>query len=145
MSDIGKVGGTASAAFDLSDDLLDHLAVVGRRAERAASKSMTTLGSRSSAWANSLTEISGRFGMLTLLSTSSGMRSLGRVAFEQVDQVLGIAQIGEVGRRRDHDLVGLEHDLLRPGGPEMRQVDGDVRHVLAHHVEHGIAGGGSRS
>ena len=38
-------------------------------------------------------------------------------ALELIDQILGVAQIGEIGRRRDHHMVGPEHDLLRPGRP----------------------------
>ena len=63
-----------------------------------------------------------------------------RVLLEQIDEVLGVAQIGEIGHRGDDDLVGLQQHALDPWRPRVRQIHGDERNVLAHDIEHDVAG-----
>ncbi len=75
-----------------------------------------------------------------LIEHQEGRTVVGARGFQLVDEILGVAEIGEVGHRRQHHAIGPEHDLFRPGGPEMRQVDGNPRHILAHDAEHGLAG-----
>ncbi len=55
---------------------------------------------------------------------------------QEIDHVLGVPQVREIGHGRDHHVVGGHQDLLGPGRPDVRQVDRDERHVLAHHIEH---------
>ena len=45
---------------------------------------------------------------------------------QQVDQVLGVAQVGEIGRRDDQDVVGADQRALGPAGPDMRHVEHDA-------------------
>ena len=52
-----------------------------------------------------------------------------------IDQVLGVAQIGEIGRRHDQDVVGADQGAPRPAGPDVRHVEHDARHGGAQHVE----------
>ena len=90
-------------------------------------------------------EISGRLGVLTMLITRRGAASLAQLLLQQIDQVFGIAQVGEIGEGGDNDFVGLQQDALDRWGPGVRQIDGHVGHVLAHDIEHEIAGVGEIS
>ncbi len=53
---------------------------------------------------------------------------------QQIDDVLGVAQIGEIGRCGDDHLVRLQEDALAPRRPRVRQIDRDVGHVLSDDV-----------
>src|SRR5690242_8799715 len=63
-------------------------------------------------------------------------------ALKLVNQVFGIAEIGEIWRRRDHDMIRAKHDLLRPCAPQMRYVNGDPGDIVAHDIEHLFTAGG---
>ena len=47
---------------------------------------------------------------------------------EQVEQVLGIAQIGKVGFGNDQNLVGADQRALGPPRPLVRKVEHDAGH-----------------
>jgi hypothetical protein len=59
---------------------------------------------------------------------------------QEIDQVLGVAQIGEVGRGDDEDVVGGDQHALRPSAPHMRHVDDGARDGGAQHVEDAVEG-----
>ena len=61
-------------------------------------------------------------------------------AAQQIEQVLGVAQIGEVGRRDDQDVVGVDQGALGPAGPLVRHVEHDAGHRRAQRVEDRIEG-----
>ncbi len=48
-------------------------------------------------------------------------RSLGRERLQQIEHVLGVAQVGEVGRGHDQNVVGADQGALGPARPLMRQ------------------------
>ncbi len=65
-------------------------------------------------------------------------------AFDEIEHVLGVAQIGEIGHGRDDDLIGLQQHVLLPRRPGMWEIDRHVGHVLAHDVDDGLAGLGRK-
>ena len=145
---LGPVGQEVGEAAErigrlrLVGHLLDHLAVIRRRAEQLGIEIDDNLGLELDRMAKILDRDLGTLGHADLVEHERAAPVVRARCLELIDQILGVAQIGEVGRGRDHHMVGPEHDLLGPGRPKMRHVDGDPRHVLAHHVEHGVAGGG---
>ena len=62
---------------------------------------------------------------------------------DQVDDVLGVAQGGQVGRGGDHHVIGAEQGAAHPARPQMRQVEhhiGRRRADLAGHLLEGVGG-----
>ena len=59
---------------------------------------------------------------------------------EQIDKILGVAQVGKIGLDGEHDLVGGEQRLLYPGVPRMRQVEDDGRHARLGDVDDMLEG-----
>ena len=59
---------------------------------------------------------------------------------QEIDDRLGVPEIGEVGRRGDHHLIGRDQRLARPGRPDMRHVEHHGGHVRLHDLEHLVEG-----
>ena len=62
--------------------------------------------------------------------TSSGSLSVGTQRLDGVGEVLGVAQVGEVGLGDDDDLVDGREGVPDPRVPDMRNVEDDDRHGL---------------
>ena len=98
---------------------------------------MTAIGVRSSAAAKSSILISGRLASPVLLMTRRGGASFLRALPQQVDEVLGVAQIGEIRLDGEHDLVGGEQGAAcTQAVHSMRQVEDDRRHAALRDVDH---------
>ena len=104
------------------------------------SYSMTDMALMSSACSNSLTR---DFLALRHVRHIDDEVRLGVVLarrLEQIDDVLGVAQVGEIWNGRDDHFIGLQQHALGPRRPAVRQIDGDVGHVLAHDIDDHFAG-----
>ena len=73
--------------------------------------------------------------MPVLLMTSRGGASVRREPAQQIDDVLGVAEVGEIGLDGQHDLVGGEQRLLHPRRPHMRQIEDDGRNAALGDVD----------
>ena len=100
----------------------------------------TATGAISTALAKSATVISGRFSRPTPFRTSLGLHVVRPGGAQHVEQVLGVAQVGEIGRGHDHHLVGADQGAAAPGRPVMRNVEHDAGHGGAQDVEQRVEG-----
>ena len=91
---------------------------------------------------NSLAEISGRFGVLAMLMTRCGGPSLARFCFSRSIRFLALRRLARSGTAVMTISSAWNSTRFTHGRPGVRQVDGHERHVLAHHLEHEVAGVG---
>ena len=123
------------ASLRLGGELLDHLAVVGGQAEGLAVELDDLRRLEVERDREFLDRDLRPLRRLGHVDDEVRRPVVGAVLLQQIDEVLGVAQVGEVGHGGDDDLVGLQQHALHPRRPGVRQVDGDVGHVLAHDIE----------
>ena len=116
-------------------DFGDHLAVIGRRAEQLRLER----NDRHRLVLERLGEIGGLdlgpFRHADLIEAIARMMVVRPRRLEEIVDVLGVAQVREIGRGDDQDLVGADQRLLGPAGPLMRHVEHDARHRRAQRIE----------
>src|SRR5215471_6841257 len=59
---------------------------------------------------------------------------------QKVKKILGVAQIGEIRRSDNQNVVSANQRAPRPARPEMRHIEDNVRNTGAQRVEDGIEG-----
>ena len=104
-------------------DLGNHLAIIGGRAEELRLEIDDPWGSRSTALAKSLTAISGRLGTPDEIQDEPGFGIVRPRRPDRIEQALGVAQIGEIGRRDHDNLVGAEDQAAA----SKRSIDAECR------------------
>src|SRR5260221_2413004 len=128
----------------IGGDFRDHLAIVCRRAEylRVERKRRDRLAF------NGLGEFAGvDFRPLRhpdLVETIERRPVVGPGCLEQVEYVLGVAEVGEIGRCDDQNVVRTDQRAPGPSGPLMRNVEHDARHRGAKRVEDRVEGIGAK-
>jgi hypothetical protein len=124
-------------------DFRDHLAVVGCRAEHLR---LERNGDDRRAF-DRLGEFAGvDFRPLRhadLIETIQRHPVVGPRCLQQVENVLGVAQVGEVGRRDDQNIVGRHQRALGPSRPLMGNVEHDAWHRGAKRIEDRVEGVGA--
>ena len=66
---------------------------------------------------------------------SFGGAIVGPQPLHHVDEILGVAQIGQFRRRGDDDLVGLHQRVLGPAVPDMRNIENQKRRAALGGVD----------
>src|SRR6185312_16624282 len=114
---VGQQIGEAAEALcrlRLGGHLLDHLPVIRRRAEQLSVEIDYYLRLELYRIAKVLHRDFWTFWHADVVEHEQRRLIVGSRALELIDQIFGIAQIGEIGRCGNDHMVGAEHDLLSP-------------------------------